>query len=114
MSAAATTLSSRAEQDRPKGDSAESRDLLSVVTGTRPDSGTSAAEADSRSFDSEKRFASESLSSAQDDKSRSSITNDPNRAEDPEYIARLIGQVVTVSLETVKIVRALPPMGLPG
>jgi predicted helicase len=40
---------------------------------------------------------------------RSGITNDPNRLDDPEYIIRLIGQVVTVSLETVKIVRGLPP-----
>ena len=31
---------------------------------------------------------------------RSGITNDPNRADDPEYIVRLIGQVITVSLET--------------
>jgi predicted helicase len=35
---------------------------------------------------------------------RSGITNDPNREGDPEYILRLIGQVITVSLETVKIV----------
>lgn len=39
---------------------------------------------------------------------RSGITNDPNRADDPEYIVRLIGQVVYVSLETVKIVKGLP------
>jgi len=38
---------------------------------------------------------------------RSGITNDPNRAEDPEYIVRLIGQVITVSLETEKLVKAL-------
>ena len=44
---------------------------------------------------------------------RSGITNDPNRTEDPQYILRLIGQVITVSLETVKIVRSLPPLGLP-
>jgi predicted helicase len=44
---------------------------------------------------------------------RSGITNDPNRGDDPQYIVRLIGQVITVSLETVKIVRALPPLGLP-
>lgn len=44
---------------------------------------------------------------------RSGISNDPNRADDPQYIVRLIGQVITVSLETVKIVRALPPLGLP-
>jgi predicted helicase len=44
---------------------------------------------------------------------RSGITNDPNRADDPAYILRLIGQVITVSLETVKLVRSLPPLGLP-
>jgi predicted helicase len=41
---------------------------------------------------------------------RSGIVNDPNRADDPEYIVRLIGQVSTVSLETVKIVKGLPPL----
>lgn len=41
---------------------------------------------------------------------RSGIVNNPNRADDPEYIVRLIGQVVTVSLETVKIVKGLPPL----
>jgi predicted helicase len=44
---------------------------------------------------------------------RSGITNDPNRADDPQYILRLIGQVITVSLETVKTVQSLPRMGLP-
>jgi predicted helicase len=39
---------------------------------------------------------------------RSGITHDPNREDDPEYIVRLIGQVVRVSLETVKIVKGLP------
>jgi predicted helicase len=39
---------------------------------------------------------------------RSGITNDPNRAADPQYILRLIGQVITVSLETVKIVAGFP------
>lgn len=43
---------------------------------------------------------------------RSGITNDPNREDDGEYIVRLIGQVVYVSLETVKIVKALPPLGI--
>jgi len=38
---------------------------------------------------------------------RSGIANDPNRADDPGYIVRLIGQVITVSLETVKLVQAL-------
>lgn len=44
---------------------------------------------------------------------RSRITNDPNRPEDPQYILRLLGQVVTVSLETVSLVRALPDLGIP-
>ena len=39
---------------------------------------------------------------------RSGIVSDPNREDDPEYIVRLIGQVVKVSIETVKIVKALP------
>ena len=41
---------------------------------------------------------------------RSGIKNDPNREEDPEYILRLIGQVITVSLETVDIVNRLPAL----
>ena len=41
---------------------------------------------------------------------RSGITNDPNRPDDPEYIVRLLGQVVTVSLETVKMVGELPAL----
>jgi predicted helicase len=44
---------------------------------------------------------------------RSGITNDPNRDDDPEYILRLIGQVITVSLETVKLIKGLPSLGLP-
>ena len=32
---------------------------------------------------------------------RSGIVNDPNREDDPQYIVRLVGQVVTVSVETV-------------
>jgi predicted helicase len=39
---------------------------------------------------------------------RSGITSDPNRADDEEYIARLVGRVVTVSVETVKLVKGLP------
>ena len=39
---------------------------------------------------------------------RSGIVSDPNREDDPEYIVRLIGQVVKVSLETVRIVNGLP------
>ena len=41
---------------------------------------------------------------------RSGITNDPNRADDPQYILRLIGQVITVSLETARIVSASPEL----
>jgi predicted helicase len=40
---------------------------------------------------------------------RSGISHDPNRTDDAEYIIRHIGQVITVSLETVHIVRGLPP-----
>lgn len=36
------------------------------------------------------------------------LTSDPNRLDDEEYIVRLIGQVITVSLETMKVVNALP------
>lgn len=39
---------------------------------------------------------------------RSGIRSDPNRSDDPEYIVRLIGQVVRVSMETVRIVAGLP------
>ena len=45
---------------------------------------------------------------------RSGITNDPNRTDDPTYILRLIGQVITVSVETVRIVNLLPPLDLPA
>jgi predicted helicase len=38
----------------------------------------------------------------------SGIRSDPNRADDPEYIVRLVGQAIYVSLETVRIVRSLP------
>jgi predicted helicase len=40
---------------------------------------------------------------------RSGIVRDPNVSEDPERIVRLFGRVISVSLETVRIVRALPP-----
>ena len=39
---------------------------------------------------------------------RTTIRSDPNRPDDPEYIIRLIGQVIRVSVETVKIVNGLP------
>lgn len=41
---------------------------------------------------------------------RSGITNDPNREGDPTYILRLVGQVITVSLETAKIVKSFPEL----
>ncbi len=41
---------------------------------------------------------------------RSGIVNDPNRADDPQYIVKLIGKVITVSLETVRIVQILPSL----
>jgi predicted helicase len=43
---------------------------------------------------------------------RSGIVNDPNRDDAPQYIARLIGQVVTVSLETVKLVADLAVLSI--
>lgn len=39
---------------------------------------------------------------------RSGIKSDPNRADDPEYIVRLVGQAARVSVETVRIVGSLP------
>jgi len=48
---------------------------------------------------------------------RSGIRSDPNREDDPEYIVRLVGQVVRVSIETVKLVESLPTgigVGLAG
>ena len=41
---------------------------------------------------------------------RSGIINDPNRADDPQYIVKLIGKVITVSLETVDIINTLPAL----
>src|SRR3954453_5653517 len=35
---------------------------------------------------------------------RSGITFDPNREDDPQYIVRLVGQVIRVTLQTVQIV----------
>jgi predicted helicase len=43
---------------------------------------------------------------------RSGITNDPNRADDEMYIVNLIRKVVTVSLETVKIVKEIEKLSL--
>ena len=41
---------------------------------------------------------------------RSGIVNDPNRETEPRYIVDLIARVITVSSETVKIVKNLPPL----
>jgi len=41
---------------------------------------------------------------------RSGIVSDPNRPDDPEYIARLVCRVVTVSVETVRLVKELRGM----
>jgi predicted helicase len=41
---------------------------------------------------------------------RSGIVNDPNQADDPQYIVKLIGKIITVSLETIKVVKALPSL----
>ena len=38
---------------------------------------------------------------------RSKIVNDPNDSDDPQYIVRLVKKVVTVSVETVKVVKKL-------
>ena len=42
---------------------------------------------------------------------RSGITSDPNRADDREYIVRLVRRVVSVSVETAKVVGGLPKLG---
>ncbi len=45
---------------------------------------------------------------------KSGIVSDPNRdfndGGDPEYIVRLVGQVIQVSLDTTRIVKSLPPL----
>ena len=40
------------------------------------------------------------------------IISDPNAPDDEEAIVRLIGQVVTVSVETMKLVKGLPELNL--
>jgi predicted helicase len=44
----------------------------------------------------------------------SAIVNDPNdwalEHNDPEYILRLLKSIITVSIETMKIVKGLPPL----
>ena len=43
---------------------------------------------------------------------RSGIGNDPNREDDPQYIARLVGQVATVSVETVHLVKEIAGLSI--
>ncbi len=43
---------------------------------------------------------------------RSGIVSDPNREDEPEYIVRLVGRVITVSVETVKLVERLAEVSL--
>jgi predicted helicase len=38
------------------------------------------------------------------------IASDPNRMDDEQYIVRLIGQVITVSLKTREVIASLPPI----
>ena len=45
---------------------------------------------------------------------RSGIVNNPNRADDPQYIVQLIRQVIAVSLETVGIVERLLRLEIPA
>ena len=41
------------------------------------------------------------------------IISDPNPPDDEEAIVKLVGQVITVSVETMKLIRALPELKLP-
>ena len=41
---------------------------------------------------------------------RSGIVNDPNNPDDPEYIVKLIGKVIKVSIQTVDIINDLPKL----
>lgn len=41
---------------------------------------------------------------------RSGIVKDPNRLDDPQYIIRLVGKVITVSLNTVNVIKSLPTL----
>jgi predicted helicase len=41
---------------------------------------------------------------------RTGVTSDPNRVDEPDYIVRLVKQIITVSVETVKLVKSLPAL----
>ena len=47
---------------------------------------------------------------ATDTRGRSGIVNDANRVDEPQYIVKLIGRVITVSLETVRLIESLPAL----
>ena len=38
---------------------------------------------------------------------RSGITSDPNRPDDPQYIVRLVGQVISISLQSLDIIQSV-------
>jgi predicted helicase len=38
------------------------------------------------------------------------VSTDANRADEPDYIVKLVGRVITVSLETQKLIAALPAL----
>lgn len=46
------------------------------------------------------------------DKTTGEITSNPNRDDDPEYIVRLVKQIITLSLETTRIIAGLPGFDL--
>ena len=41
------------------------------------------------------------------------LLSDPNPPDDEEAIVRLLGQVIAVSVETMKLIRELPALALP-
>ena len=44
---------------------------------------------------------------------KGTIASDPNRLDDEQYILRLVGQVISVSLETIEIINDLPRLEVP-
>jgi len=38
---------------------------------------------------------------------RTGIVSDPNRPDDPQYIVRLVGRIITVSMETLRLIAQL-------
>jgi predicted helicase len=41
---------------------------------------------------------------------KGNIASDPNRLDDEQSILRLVGQVISVSVQTIKIIKNLPPL----